>query len=268
MGYWRWVLALSILSFYLLPGVIAADAVTYRLTIQIHEAPGPNSFFVFYFNRFDFSEENLSVHRLSVLLPSIPVEGISLYPLQNGTTSRMRLLDKAEGKEIQIETNSTSVELRFYAPMQAVEVGRHLDLLLTYGIPKVVGPVRGLTIAVNWPNWKYQIRDLSPPGAEESFSPLFETDPYKVVSYYWYFSADEISTRAPDTVSVTLRLLSTVARINRNQSILVFLLVVCVPTAIFVAKHPPRTEPRKEREFKIADQAKPKKIKRRRFRAK
>jgi hypothetical protein len=239
------------------------ETATYRLTVQIHEAPQANAYYLFYFGDVEFArpEDPLLNRTVTFLIPSgdEPVLGISAYPSQNETTLTLDQELTSEGIEVVIRTDSPRCELRYYVLQQAREIGSSRDQLLTFPIPSIDFALRGMTVSINWPNWKYVIHRLEPEGAEEVMNPLFETDPYKAISNYWYFSGATAKSEAPTEVSVRLRTGAAVTRITRNQSIIIFTVVVCVPAAIFIAIHPPKRgreaeeQKRRRQRFRITD---------------
>jgi hypothetical protein len=160
-----------------------------------------------------------------------------------------------QGTRVTLTTDAPSCDLRFYTIIQASQAGSEGNYLLSFMAPKPEALVSGVTVSINWPNWNYDVHKIQPKGAERVENIMFETDPYKVVSYYWYFPGSDVAGNFPDRISVTLRTAAAISRINRNQSILIFAVVVCVPLAIFIAIHPPKRGklPERERRFKITD---------------
>ncbi len=256
----RWVLIAMMLCCLGIAHVQAqGDTAAYRLTIQIHEAPQFYSYYLFYFNNFELARQDDPVKNRTVafIIPKDEedIGGISAYPAENTSTVRMEQEETSQGTRITLTTDASGVELRYFQPVRA-QVLKSDDQLLTFYAPTLESPVRGITIAINWPNWKYQIHKIRPGGAEMIMNPIFEPDPYKGVSYYWYFSGSSAAQEAPGEISVTLRSGATAARVTRNQTILILVAVVCIPTAIFVAINPPRRGQIKkgEKRFRITDE--------------
>ncbi len=259
MSPWRvWVTLAVMALITVAPAWAQERSPTVRLTIQIHESPRYNSYYLFYMLNIELSRSDAAVANRTFTLTIPPAEepvgGLSLYPSVNESFVRMDQEETDQGIRLTLTTDSPACELRYYALVRAWEVGSSRDHYLAFKTPQLGGPLSGLTVSINWPNWKYNIHRIQPRGAEKVVNVLFETDPYKVVSYYWYFSAGEAG-EAPAEISVTLRSGAAAARIGRNQSIMVVLVIVCVPTAVFVAWHPPKKGMASERErrFRITD---------------
>lgn len=234
------------------------DLATYRLTIQIHEAPQFDSYYLFYFANFELARDDdpIKNRTVTLLIPKTEeaIQGISAYPDNNTFALSMHKEDVPEGIRIIATTDSSGLQVRYYQLVQA-HVLKNDDQLLTFHVPRVEVPLRGMTVAINWPNWKFSMHKIKPEGAEMIMNPMFESDPYKTVSYYWYLSAGDVEEKAIEEISVTLRSAATMSRITRNQSILIFAAVVCIPTAIFVITHPPkRGEIKEKKKFRITDE--------------
>jgi hypothetical protein len=235
------------------------DQVTFRLTVQIHEAPLFSNFYLFYFANVELARGDDPVANRTAVV-RIPkgeeqVQGISAYASNETHSLDYETEEDSEWITVRVTTDSSGFELRYYQVAQA-RVMSNDDQILDFRTAKVDNPLRGLTVAVNWPNWNYQIHKLLPEGAEMVMNPMFETDPYKSVSYYWYLSGLDAKERAPDEVSVRLRTAATVSRVTRNQSIAILAAVVCIPTAIFVALHPPKRGELEEREKRLREREK------------
>ena len=235
------------------------DQATYRLTVQIHDAPSFSSFYLFYFANVELARvDDPAANRTGVV--RIPkgaeqVQGISVYPGNETDFLGYGTEEDSEWITVSVTTDSPSFELRYYHIARA-RVMSNDDQILDFRTARIENPLRGLTVAINWPNWNYQIHKLLPEGAEMVMNPMFETDPYKSVSYYWYLSGPDAKERAPDEISVRLRTAATVSRVTRNQSIAILAAVVCIPTAIFVALHPPRRGELQEREKRLREREK------------
>jgi len=256
----RWVLVPLLLGLLMACQVRSEEkAPTYRLTIQIHDSPVPNSYYVFYFANIEFARENDTAQNRSIqiLIPRAeePMQAIWAYPPENGSAPTIVQQETDQGIMVNLTTDAQSCELRCYTVIQAIAGGTQGDYLLSFTAPRPESPVSGVTISINWPNWNYGIHRILPKGAERVENIMFETDPYKVISYYWYFPGSDVASRFPGLISVTLRTAAAISRVNRNQSILIFAVVVCVPFAIFVAIHPPkRGKPlERERKFRITE---------------
>ena len=258
----RWGLIATFLCICIAPVGLSAqeDLVGYRLTVQIHEAPALNSYYLFYFNTVELAgKDDPAENRTVKLVMPKGIEalgGISAYPSKNTSALALQWEETDEEVTMSITTDAPSFELRYYLPMRAREIGSNQDHLLIFPEPRIDMPLKSLTISINWPNWKYQVHKIEPEGAEQVMNPMFETDPYKVVSYYWYYTGIEANSRESGDISVTLRSAQAVSRVTRNQSILIFAAVVCIPTAIFIAIHPPqrgRME-EKRKKFRITDE--------------
>jgi len=249
------------------------QAIGYRLTIQIHEAPGINSYYAFYFNVFDLYRSGETPQNRTITL-TVPgksrLGGISAYPSDNSSFLSLNHMETDGGVSITFVSDSPSVDVRFYIPLTASKAGRAGDDRLVFPEPTIDAPLKSETISINWPNWRYQITKIEPAGAEQVMNPMFETDPYKAVSYYWYYSADEVGSRRPGDISVTLRSAATASRITRNESIIIITLVVCLPSAILIALHPPRKQEKKGgKPFRITDEKERRRVIRRgRYRVK
>jgi len=256
----RWLLLVLALGLVTIgPASSQAKAPTYRLTIQIHDSPDPGSYYLFYFANIEFarSDEPALNRSIQIIIPRTeqPVMAVSAYSPQNYSAPKMVRQETDQGIRLTLTTDAPSCEVRYYLTLQAEYGGREGDYLLRFAAPRPESPVSGVTVSINWPNWNYDVKRILPKGAERVENILFETDPYKVVSYYWYFPGSDLATRFPDQISVTLRTAAAISRINRNQSILIFALVVCVPLAIFIAVHPPKRggPPEKGKPFRIEE---------------
>ncbi len=260
-----------ILLVILVPGISAQDDASCRLNIQIHEAPGLNSYYVFYFHYIELAPDQSTPENrtLTVELPSTgdSPRGVSAYPSLNSSYLELDV-GEGEGLRAQITTDSPSVELRYYLPVRAKEVGSHADHLVTFPEPSLDLKLKSLTISVNWPNWNFQIIEILPEGAERVMNPMFETDPYKTVSYYWYHSASQLESRQPSQIQVTMRSAATSQKVTRNQSIMIMALIVVVPTAIFIIYKPPKKLETPKRKFRITDGKPKREIKRGRYKVK
>ncbi len=265
-------LPIIVLVILALPQVYSEDEVGYRLTVQIHEAPGFNTYYLFYFHQIEFTKneterENRSVTITMALTGGDP-QGLSAYP-----SNESYFLDfgqDASGSDLRITatTDAPSLQVRYYIEVRAREVGSNRDHLLTFPEPSIDRTLKSLTISINWPNWNFEIKEMEPEGAEMVMNPMFETDPYKAVSYYWYYPRSQANSRQPAEISVTLRSAQTSQRVTRNQSIMIILAVICVPTAIFIAFHPPKKLETPERKFKITEGKPKREIKRGRYKVK
>jgi len=256
----RWVLVSLLLGLLITTQARSEEkAPTYRLTIQIHDSPVPNSYYVFYFANIEFArdEDPARNRSIKILIPRAeePMQAISAYPAENKSAPLIVQQQTDQGIVVNLTTDAPSCELRCYTVIQADEGGAQGNYLLSFTAPRPETPVSGVTISINWPNWNYDVHKILPKGAERVENIMFESDPYKVISYYWYFPGSDVAGKFPDRVSVTLRTAAAISRVNRNQSILIFSLVVCVPMAVFIAIHPPKRgkPPGRERPFKIKE---------------
>ncbi len=242
-------------------GFVAAleDEATFRLTVQIHDAPSFSSFYLFYFNNVELARgDDPAANRTAVVrIPrgEEPIQGISAYPSNETDFLEYGTDEDSEWITVRVTTDSQGFELRYYQTARA-RVMSNDDQILEFRTPEVDNPLRGLTVAINWPNWNYQMQKILPEGAEMVMNPMFETDPYKSVSYYWYLSGADAKERAPREISIRLRIPATVSRVSRNQTIAILAAVVCIPMAILVALHPPKRGELSERQkrFRITDE--------------
>jgi hypothetical protein len=219
---------------------------TNRITVQIHEAPGPgqSQYYIFYVGKVDTRNQTRTVF-------SIPrdAEGVSVYPDENRTWIDLELDETREAKRATVVTNGSGYEFRYYI-LRSPLVERDGDRVLELPLPDGQGTQRTTSVVIHWPNWIYTIPRLMPDGAELSMNPLFSDDPYRSVSYYWYVTAGEA---APEEVVVWLRPGRVAARKSRNQTTIIISLVVAIPTALMIVAFPPKRT--QKTRFRVMEEA-------------